>query len=158
MGWLKRVIDHDIFYSFTRSWVIMLAAFVTLFIIITSVFAPWLTIHDPFNPSSLNLMDAFTPPIWVEGGKWVHPLGTDDQGRDILSTIMFGNRISLLVGFLSVLLAMLIGVTLGTVSGYIGSDDRLFTEKACQDQFVEVWKKIKKSFDPNGILNPGKFV
>ena len=120
MGWLKRVIDHDIFYSFTRSWVIMLAAFVTLFIIITSVFAPWLTIHDPFNPSTLNLMDAFTPPIWVDGGKWIHPLGTDDQGRDILSTIMFGNRISLLVGFLSVLLAMLIGVTLGTMSGYIG--------------------------------------
>jgi len=120
MGWLKRVIDHDIFYSFTRSWVIMLAAFVTLFIIITSVFAPWVTIHDPFNPSSLNLMDAFTPPIWIDGGKWTYPLGTDDQGRDILSTIMFGNRISLLVGFLSVLLAMLIGVTLGTVSGYIG--------------------------------------
>jgi peptide/nickel transport system permease protein len=84
------------------------------------VFAPWLTSHDPFNPSSLNLMEAFTPPIWVSGGQWTYPLGTDDQGRDILSTIMFGNRISLLVGFLSVLLAMLIGVTLGTLSGYIG--------------------------------------
>ncbi len=120
MSWLKRVMNHDIFYSFTRSWVTMLAAFITLVIIVSSVFAPWLTIYDPFNPGSLNLMDAFTPPVWVEAGKWAHPLGTDDQGRDILSTITFGNRISLLVGFLSVLLAMIIGVTLGTVSGYIG--------------------------------------
>jgi len=72
------------------------------FIIITSLFAPWLTIHDPFDPSSLTLTDAFTPPIWVGGGKWILPSGDDDQGRDILSTIMFGNRISLLVGFLSV--------------------------------------------------------
>jgi peptide/nickel transport system permease protein len=120
MNWLKRVIDHDIFYSFTRSWVIMLAAFITLFIIVTSVFAPWLTIHDPFDPSSLNLTEAFTPPIWIEGGNSLYFLGTDDQGRDMLSTILFGNRISLLVGFLSVLMAMLIGVTLGAVSGYIG--------------------------------------
>jgi peptide/nickel transport system permease protein len=119
-GGLRRVVDHDIFYSFTRSWVTMLSAFITVVIIVSSILAPWLTSHDPFNPGSLNLMDAFTPPLWLEAGKWTHPLGTDDQGRDILSTIMFGNRISLLVGFLSVLLAMLIGVTLGTVSGYIG--------------------------------------
>jgi peptide/nickel transport system permease protein len=118
--WLRRMIDHDIFYSFTRSWVTMLAAFITLVIIVSSLLAPWLTLHDPFNPGSLNLMDAFTPPVWVEAGKWTYPLGTDDQGRDIFSTIMFGNRISLLVGFLSVLLAMGIGVTLGTISGYIG--------------------------------------
>jgi len=112
--------DHDISYSFTRSWVTMLAALITLVIIVSSLFAPWLTTHDPFNPGSLTLTDAFTPPIWVSAGKWTYPLGTDDQGRDILSTIMFGNRISLLVGFLSVLLAMGIGVTLGTISGYLG--------------------------------------
>jgi peptide/nickel transport system permease protein len=120
MHWLRRITDHDIFYSFTRSWVTMLAGFITLVIFLSSLFAPWLTIHDPFNPASLNLMDAFTPPVWLEAGRWTYPMGTDDQGRDILSTIMFGNRISLLVGFLSVLLAMLIGVTLGTASGYLG--------------------------------------
>lgn len=98
----------------------MVAAFTTLVILFASIFAPWLTPHDPFNPASLDLMDAFTPPVWLEGGTWKYPLGTDDQGRDLLSTIMFGNRISLIVGFFAVLLSMLIGITLGTVSGYVG--------------------------------------
>ncbi len=119
-GWLRRVIDHDIFYSFTRSPVTVLAALMTLVILISSALAPWLTPHDPFNPASLDIMDAFTPPVWVEGGMWKFPLGTDDQGRDILATIMYGNRISLIVGFLSVIFSIVIGVTLGMVSGYIG--------------------------------------
>jgi peptide/nickel transport system permease protein len=119
-GWLRRVIDHDIFYSFTRSPVTVLAALMTLIILISSALAPWLTPHDPFNPATLDIMDAFTPPVWVDGGSWKYPLGTDDQGRDILSTIMYGNRISLIVGFLSVILSVVIGVTLGMVSGYIG--------------------------------------
>ena len=119
-AWIERVTDHDVFYSFTRSPVTMLAAAVTFVILFTSAFAPLLTPHDPFNPASLDLMDAFTPPVWVEGGTWKFPLGSDDQGRCILSTIMFGNRISLIVGFCSVLMSMLIGVTLGVVSGYVG--------------------------------------
>jgi peptide/nickel transport system permease protein len=118
--WLSWVADHDVFYSFTRSPVTMLASFATLVILFSSVFAPWLTPHDPFNPASLDLMDAFTPPVWIEDGTWKYPLGTDDQGRDILSTIMYGNRISLMVGFFAVILSMFIGVTLGTVSGYVG--------------------------------------
>ncbi|MEJ2164252.1 MAG: ABC transporter permease [Desulfobacterales bacterium] len=118
--WVRYVTDHDVFYSFTRSPMTILASFVTVVILFTSVFAPWLTPHDPFNPASLDLMDAFTPPAWLEDGTWKYPLGTDDQGRDILSTIMFGNRISLIVGFFAVLLSMFIGVVLGTVSGYVG--------------------------------------
>jgi peptide/nickel transport system permease protein len=101
--WVRRVTDHDIFYSFTRSPVTILACFATLVILLSSVFAPWLTPHDPFNPASLDLMEAFTPPVWIEDGTWKYPLGTDDQGRDILSTIMYGNRISLIVGFFAVL-------------------------------------------------------
>ena len=118
--WVEKIVDHDVFYSFTRSPVTILASFVTFIILFTSVFAPWLTPHDPFNPASLDLMDAFTPPVWIEDGTWKYPLGTDDQGRDILSTIMYGNRISLIVGFFAVLLSMFIGVILGTVSGYVG--------------------------------------
>jgi peptide/nickel transport system permease protein len=118
--WVRYVTDHDVFYSFTRSPMTILASFVTVVILFTSVFAPWLTPHDPFNPASLDLMDAFTPPAWLEDGTWKYPLGTDDQGRDILSTIMYGNRISLIVGFFAVLLSMFIGVVLGTVSGYVG--------------------------------------
>jgi peptide/nickel transport system permease protein len=118
--WIRRITDYDVFYSFTRSPVTMLAAFTTFVILFASIFAPWLTPHDPFNPASLDLMDAFTPPVWLEGGTWKYLLGTDDQGRDVLSTIMFGNRISLIVGFFAVLLSMLIGITLGIVSGYVG--------------------------------------
>lgn len=116
----RRIFDHDIYYSFTRSPVTVIAAGVTFLFFFSAAAAPWLTPHDPFNPASLNLMDAFKPPTWVKGGEWRFPLGTDNQGRDILATIMFGCRISLIVGFLSVLLSMVIGVTLGTFSGYVG--------------------------------------
>jgi len=115
----RRIIDHDLFYSFTRSPVTVIAAIMTFIILTTSALAPWLTPHDPFNPASLDIMDAFTPPVWTEDGSWKFPLGTDDQGRDILSTIMYGNRISLLVGFLSVIFSIVLGVTLGMVSGYV---------------------------------------
>jgi peptide/nickel transport system permease protein len=119
-GLLKRIVDHDIFYSFTRSPVVVAAAAITFLFFFSAAAAPWLTPHDPFNPATLDLMNAFKPPAWVDGGEWRFPLGTDNQGRDILATILFGCRISLIVGFLSVLLAMGIGVTLGTLSGYVG--------------------------------------
>lgn len=119
-GLLKRIVDHDIFYSFTRSPVVVAAAAITFLFFFSAAAAPWLTPHDPFNPATLDLMNAFKPPAWVDGGEWRFPLGTDNQGRDILATILFGCRISLIVGFLSVLLAMGIGVTLGTFSGYVG--------------------------------------
>jgi len=134
--WVSRVTDHDIFYSFTRSPVTMLASFTTLVILLSSVFAPWLTPHDPFNPASLDLMEAFTPPVWIEDGTWKYPLGTDDQGRDILSTIMYGNRISLIVGFFAVLFSMLIGVTLGTVSGYVGGWFEVVTMRLADAQLT----------------------
>lgn len=120
MDTYQRIVDHDVFYSFTRSPVTMLAALITVIIIFTAALAPWLTPHDPFNPASLDIMDAFTPPVWEEDGTWTFPLGTDDQGRDVLSTIMHGNRISLIVGISSILLSMVIGVTLGIISGYAG--------------------------------------
>ena len=134
--WVRRVTDHDIFYSFTRSPVTILACFTTLVILLSSVFAPWLTPHDPFNPASLDLMEAFTPPVWIEDGTWKYPLGTDDQGRDILSTIMYGNRISLIVGFFAVLFSMLIGVTLGTVSGYVGGWFEVVTMRLADAQLT----------------------
>ena len=134
--WGRRGADHDIFYSFTRSPVTMLASFTTLAILFASVFAPWLTPHDPFNPASLDLMEAFTPPVWIEDGTWKYPLGTDDQGRDMLSTIMYGNRISLIVGFSAVLFSMLIGVTLGTVSGYVGGWFEVVTMRLADAQLT----------------------
>ena len=93
---------------------------VTLLLFLAALLAPWLAPHDTYNIASLNLMDAFRPPAWADGGDPSFLLGTDDQGRDMLSAIMFGLRISLLVGFASVVLAALVGTVLGLLSGYLG--------------------------------------
>jgi peptide/nickel transport system permease protein len=116
----RRVWDGDIGWSFRRSRLTMLAALVTLLSLGGALFAPWVAPTNPFDLSTLNLLDAFTPPAWIEGGKSAFLLGTDDQGRDVLSTILFGARISLLVGLCSVLLSIVLGVGLGLVSGYAG--------------------------------------
>ena len=118
--WLFKVRDSDIFYSFTQSRLTMAAAAMTLIIILGAVFAPMISPQNPFDMGSLDLMDAHTPPAWSEEGDPRFMLGTDDQGRDMFSTILFGSRISLLVGFFAVILSMFIGVTLGLISGYYG--------------------------------------
>jgi peptide/nickel transport system permease protein len=119
-GAVRRFFDSDLWYSFRHSRVTMVSAAVTLTFVIAAVFAPWLAPHDVFNPITLNLLDAFTPPVWEKGGNPAFLLGVDDQGRDILSTIMFGARVSLLVGFASVVFSVIVGVTLGLISGYVG--------------------------------------
>ena len=117
---LRRFFDSDVFYSFRRSPVTVLAFLVTVSFFIAAGFAPWLAPHNTNDVSTLDLMNAFLPPAWMEGGTWNHPLGTDDQGRDVLSAIMFGTQVSLVVGFASVLLAVVLGVGLGLISGYVG--------------------------------------
>jgi peptide/nickel transport system permease protein len=117
---LRRFFDGDIFYSFKRSPLVIAAAALIVACILAAVFAPWVAPHNPFDLRTLNLLDAFTPPAWSEGGNPSYPLGTDDQGRDVLSTIIFGSRMSLVIGLLATLLAMVIGISLGLISGYVG--------------------------------------
>ena len=117
---VRRFRDSDVYYSFKRSPVTIVAAVVTAIFMISALFAPWLAPHQPFDLATVELLDAFTPPAWEAGGDPRFLLGTDDQGRDILSTIMYGARISLGVGFAAVAFAMVIGVGLGLVSGYMG--------------------------------------
>ncbi len=119
-GTLRRLFDHDLTYSFRRSPLTVLAALVTAVIFVAAGLAPWIAPYNPFDPSTLSLMDAFTPPAWIEGGGATYLLGTDDLGRDVLSTIMYGSRISLVVGFCAVALGMTLGVSLGVLSGYLG--------------------------------------
>jgi peptide/nickel transport system permease protein len=116
----RRIWDHDLAWSFRRSPVTVVAALLTLVCVGSALLAPWISPQDPFDLSALDLNDAFRPPAWSEGGSGVYPLGTDNQGRDILSTIMHGARISLGIGFASVAFAMVLGVALGLVSGYFG--------------------------------------
>lgn len=117
---LKRMRDSDLWYSFKRHPLVIVAAAAALICILGALFAPWVAPHNPFDLKTLNLLDAFTPPAWTDAGKAQFFLGTDDQGRDVLSTIMHGSRVSLTVGICAVALSMVIGITLGLLSGYIG--------------------------------------
>jgi len=117
---LRRIFDSDLWWSFKRSRVTVSATLVATAIIGGAVLAPWVAPHDPFDPGSLSLLDASNPPAWLDGGSWSYPLGTDNQGRDILSAILYGSRLSLMVGFSAVFLAMLLGVTLGLIAGWNG--------------------------------------
>jgi peptide/nickel transport system permease protein len=118
---LRAVFDGDLFYSFRRSPVTIAAAVVVLLMFAGAVLAPWIAPQNPFDPGSLNLMDGKTPPMTAnEFTGNTYWLGTDDQGRDVLSTILHGSRVSLFVGFAAVGLAMLMGVTLGLIAGYRG--------------------------------------
>ncbi len=118
--WLARLGDSDIGHSFRNSPVAMAAAAVALICIFCSLFANGVAPHNPFDLSTLELSDARLPPAWDALGSSKYLLGTDDQGRDILSALMFGARISLAVGFASVILSVLLGVTLGLLAGFLG--------------------------------------
>jgi len=117
---LHRFFDGDIWYSFKKSKVTVVAACVTAVFMLAAFAAPLIAPHTPFDPGTIDLMDASMPPAWYEDGTAKFLLGTDDQGRDIFSTILYGSRISIFVGFASMLLAMIIGISLGLISGYIG--------------------------------------
>ncbi len=117
---LARWGDSDLLHSLRSSPVAIAALVVALLCIFSAVFAGWVTPHDPFNLATLELIDARLPPAWMEMGSSKYLLGTDDQGRDILSAVIYGARISLIVGVASVVLSMLVGVGLGLLAGYLG--------------------------------------
>ncbi len=119
-GLLARALDSDVYHSFRRSPLAIGAAIVTLAFILATILAPLLAPYDPFDPSQIDLWDGKLPPFWEEGGDARYLLGTDNQGRDMLSTLLYGGRISLLVGFAAVLLGMTLGVALGVIAGYVG--------------------------------------
>ena len=117
---LRHAFDSDLGYSFRTSPTAVLAAAIALVCVFCAVFAPWVAPHNPFDLASLDLMNARLPPMWSEGGNPSFPLGTDDQGRDILSALMYGARISLAVGLASVVLSVVLGVALGLLAGFLG--------------------------------------
>jgi peptide/nickel transport system permease protein len=117
---IGRVWDSDLAWSFRHAPLAMLAALVALTCVGGAFLAPWLAPHDPFDLAGLNLMDSLRPPAFAAEGAWRFPLGTDNQGRDVLSAIMYGARISLVVGGAAVAFAALLGVTIGLIAGYAG--------------------------------------
>lgn len=112
--------QSDVGHSFRSSPVAMGAALLALLCVVSAVFAPWIAPHNPFDLATLELSNARLPPAWQEGGQATFLLGTDDQGRDILSALMYGTRISLAVGLASVILSVCAGVGLGLLAGFLG--------------------------------------
>lgn len=153
---VHRILDSDIWWSFRRSKVTMVAAAVTAIMILSAVFATQLAPQNPFDPGSLLLMDSFTPPVWEEGGSAKYLLGTDSQGRDLLSAILYGARVSLIVGFASVLLAMTIGITLGVIAGYVGGtvDAVIMRIAEVQLSFPTVLVALLINGVARGVLSP----
>jgi peptide/nickel transport system permease protein len=128
---LARWADSDVWHSFKTSPVAVIAAAVAFVCVFCALFAGWVAPHDPFDLATLELGDARLPPAWMPDGRATYLLGTDDQGRDILSAVIHGARISLAVGVASVLLSMVIGVTLGLVSGFLGGKVDAFIMRIC---------------------------
>ena len=119
-GLLARFFDSDVWFSFRRSKLTMVAAGVTAVYFVAALFAPLIAPHDPFDLVNLDVMDSFIPPMWELDGDPRFLLGTDDQGRDMLSAIIHGARVSLFIGFASVVLALVLGVGLGLWAGFVG--------------------------------------
>src|SRR5437660_110807 len=131
---LARWWDGDLAYGFRRSPVAIVSALVLAVCLVAALFAPWIAPHNPFDLATLNLTDALAPPHGMAGARPEYLLGTDDQGRDVLSAIMFGTRISLLVGVAAVALSVMMGVSLGLVSGYSGGRLDAFIMRAADVQ------------------------
>jgi peptide/nickel transport system permease protein len=112
--------NSDFLYNFRRSPAAVGSAVIALILVAAAAFAPCIAPHDPMDVASLSLLDSFKPPIGFSDADWSNPLGTDNQGRDVLSAIMFGLRISLMVGILSILFAMVVGIAFGLLAGYVG--------------------------------------
>ena len=128
---LARWLDSDVGYSFRTSPVAIVAALIALACVICAVFAGWVSPHNPFDLATLELGDARLPPAWSAEGSSKYLLGTDDQGRDILSAVIYGARISLIVGLVSVALSLAVGVVLGLLAGFFGGWLDSFLMRIC---------------------------
>lgn len=112
--------NSDLLWSWRHTPVAVVATVLLLVLLTGSLGATWVAPHNPFDLASINLIDALSPPVWMTDGSWTYILGTDSQGRDLYSTLLYGARVSLLIGLASVVLAMVIGIALGLLSGYVG--------------------------------------
>lgn len=116
----RSIRDSDFVYRLSRSPGALIAAVVTLLFFLGALFAPLIAPHTPFDPATVSLSDALMPPAWIEDGAWAYPLGTDGQGRCILSILLYGSRVSLFVGFASISLGVAVGIAVGLTCGWFG--------------------------------------
>lgn len=116
----SRLWNSNMGYSFRRNPVAMVSFAVFLVITIASILAPVLAPFDPYDPAQIDIMNSEYPPVWIDGSDSQFVFGTDDQGRDLWSTILYGTRLSLLIGLCAVALQAFLGISIGLVAGYVG--------------------------------------
>jgi len=119
-GRLRAFFQSEFFYNFRRSPTAVAGALIVVLVLLVALIGPYFTVQDPYNMAELQLSDAYKPPFWMEGGDPKFLLGTDQQGRDMVSAIVYGSQVSLVIGLLGTLMASAIGIVLGLVSGYFG--------------------------------------
>ncbi|EGP56242.1 ABC transporter permease [Agrobacterium deltaense] len=117
---IRRIRNSDLYWSFSHSRSAKISALILAILILAAIFAPLIAPQNPYDGASLDMWKAELPPVWQEGGEWPYLLGTDTQGRDMLSAILYGTRISIVIGVASVALSLVIGMTAGLVAGYFG--------------------------------------
>ncbi|WP_048645939.1 ABC transporter permease [Nitratireductor soli] len=135
-GFMARLRDHDMTASFLSSKVTVGAAIVTVLLMAGALLAPLLVASDPFDPTTVFIMDSHLPPFWIDGADPRFVLGTDDQGRDLLAAILYGLRVSLSISILGVLFATILGVGLGLVAGYVGGTVDAFIMRVADVQLT----------------------
>lgn len=119
-GALKKFLRSEFFFNYRHNISAMIGTVIVVLILLIAVFGPLLAPQDPYDVAGLSLTDSYKPPAWLEGGDSRFLLGTDSQGRDMLSLLIYGSRISLFIGVVGTLLACTVGITLGLIAGYFG--------------------------------------
>ena len=115
-----RIRQSDLVYYFLKDKVAMVCMAIFLGYVALALLSPWIAPHDPYDQASYDIMDAELPPSWLDGGDERFLLGTDNQGRDILSTMLYGSRVSLSIGLFAVGLQLVLGIVIGLFAGYAG--------------------------------------
>ncbi len=153
----RQIWQSDLAYSFRQSKVTVVAGIISFGFVFVALFAPWVAPSNPYDMTGISVLDAFLPPVWMEGGDSRFLLGTDSVGRDILSTIMYGSRISLGVGVAAVFFAATLGISLGLISGYIGgrTDAAIMRVAEIQLSFPDILIALLIDGIIRSILGPG---
>lgn len=119
-SWIARLRETDLWWSFWQHPSAVMAAALLLLLVASAFLAPWMVVQNPYDLASLDLLNAEIPPIWTDGGQWPFLLGTDTQGRDLLSAVLYGSRASIIIGAASVVVSLVVGAILGLIAGYYG--------------------------------------
>lgn len=115
-----RIADNDILLDFFGSRLVLASTILLFILLAASLLAPWIAPMNPYDPLALDIMNSSLPPVWQADGDTQFLLGTDDQGRDMLSAILYGLRISIIISAFGVAVAAAVGITLGMIAGYFG--------------------------------------